>query len=87
VKIKLPAGYKLDNAESPGPFKADPVARYDVNIHVAHAQGDELVYKRTFSFNGLLFPKESYSGLKRVFDTLHERDNHTITLKQAASAP
>ena len=87
VTIKLPSGYKLDNAESPGPFKAESVARYDVNIHVAHGQGDELVYKRTFTFNGLLFPKESYSGLKRVFDVLHERDNHTITLKQAATTP
>jgi hypothetical protein len=86
LKIKLPGGYKLDSADSPGPFTADTIAKYDVKIYVV-SKDDELVYKRTFSFNGLLFPQESYSGLKRIFDVLHERDNHTITLKQAAATP
>jgi hypothetical protein len=32
----------------------------------------------------LLFPQTSYPGVKQLFDVLHDRDNHTITLKQTA---
>jgi hypothetical protein len=84
VSIKLPAGYNLDNADSPGPFNADEIAKYDVKIQVAGE--DELIYKRTFSFNGLVFPTTVYAPLKKVFDVVYERDNHTITLKQAAAS-
>jgi hypothetical protein len=44
-----------------------------------------LVMKRKFFFGGqdsILFPVTSYPQLKQVFDTLRERDNHTIALKQ-----
>lgn len=43
------------------------------------------MYYRTFSFNALIFPTSSYSGVKQIFDLVHERDNHTITLKQATT--
>jgi hypothetical protein len=49
-------------------------------------KGDELQFKRTFSFKGLLFPAASYAPLKQLFDELHESDNHTVTLKQNAAA-
>lgn len=82
VNIKLPAGFALDHAESPAPFAASTVAKYDVKIQVARGN-EALIYNRTFSFAGLLFAQSDYAALKQVFDTLHERDNHTITLKQA----
>jgi hypothetical protein len=34
----------------------------------------------------MVFPKATYPKLKQAFDVLHQRDNHTITLKQGAVA-
>jgi len=85
ITIELPAGFALDNADKPRPVKAADVADYDVFLGVT-AKGDELQYKRTFRFNGLLFPASSYAPLKQVFDMIHEGDNHTITLKQGGAA-
>ena len=83
VAIELPAGFALDNAEQPAPFRSANVCEYAVKISVV-GKNEELQYKRSFSFGGLLFPQTSYPGLKQLFDVLHDRDNHTITLKQTA---
>jgi hypothetical protein len=83
VTIQLPAGFALDNAEQPAPFRSENVCEYAVKINVV-GKNEELQYKRSFSFAGLLFPQTSYPGLKQLFDVLHDRDNHTITLKQSA---
>ncbi len=88
VKIELPKGFELDNADAPQPFAAGDVSKYEMKIVVV--EGRTLIINRSFSFGGagtLLFPKTSYAPLKQLFDTLHERDNHTITLKQASSTP
>lgn len=85
ITIELPSGFALDNADVPAPLKAGDVADYKVWMGVT-AKGDELQFKRTFSFNSLIFPATSYAPLKQVFDLIHEGDNHTITLKQAAAA-
>lgn len=92
VQIDLPSGFALDNADAPQPFTAGKVGKYDVRILVTK-DGRTLIYKRSFFFGGeqtLLFPVESYPQLKLMFDELHKRDDHTITLKQAtavAAAP
>jgi hypothetical protein len=85
LAVELPAGFALESADAPAPIKAGNVVDYKVWMGVTK-KGDELQFKRTFSFNGLLFPASSYGPLKHVFDELHESDNHTITLKQAAAA-
>jgi hypothetical protein len=87
VEIDLPEGYALDNADRPEPFTVSGVSKYDVNIGVTK-DAKTLFYRRTFHFGeggNLFFPKSSYAQLKAVFDALHDRDNHTITLKQVAS--
>jgi hypothetical protein len=87
VTIELPAGYALDNADAPEGFSVQNVGKYDVRIGVTK-DGRILDYKRSFFFCGtqvVLFPANSYQPLKRVFDELHKRDNHTITLKQSAA--
>jgi hypothetical protein len=86
VEIELPEGFALDNADRPEPFNVTNVSKYDVNIGVTKDM-KTLVYRRSFYFGAggnLFFPKSSYAQLKAVFDALHDRDNHTITLKQAA---
>lgn len=85
IAIELPAGFALDNADAPAPLKAGNVADYSVWMGVTK-KGDELQFKRAFSFTGLIFPVSSYAPLKQVFDLIHEGDNHTITLKQSAAA-
>ena len=85
VTIDLPAGFALDNAESPAPFRSENVAEYKVKLAVV-GNNEALRYYRIFTFSGLMFPSSSYSGLKQLFDMLHESDNHTITLKQAAAS-
>ena len=88
VEIALPAGYELDNADSPDSFNAANVCKYVVSLGLTQDR-KIIVYKRAFlfGFNGsLLFPREGYSQLKAVFDALYERDNHTVTLKQLATS-
>jgi hypothetical protein len=85
VIIELPEGYALDNAEAPAPFSVGQTGNYDVKLGVT-PDGRRLEYQRIFHFNGMLFPASSYPQLKLVFDALHERDNHTVSLKQTAAS-
>ena len=85
VTIELPPGFALDNADAPTSLHSENVADYKVKIAVI-GKNEALRYNRTFSFTGLVFPSSSYSGLKQLFDIIHERDNHTITLKQASAS-
>jgi hypothetical protein len=88
VMIDLPAGFALDNADAPTGINGGEVSKYDVKLAITK-DGRTLIYKRNFFFGGgqtgLLFPVASYVQLKALFDELHKRDNHTITLKQAAA--
>ncbi|MGI9105374.1 MAG: DUF3857 domain-containing protein [Pyrinomonadaceae bacterium] len=88
VSINLPAGFALDNADAPMSLNAGEVSKYDIKIGVTK-DGRTLFYHRDFFFGGgktaLLFPVAAYSQLKTLFDELHKRDNHTITLKQGAT--
>ena len=85
VTLDLPAGFALENAETPQSFGARDVADYKVKISVV-GKAEALEYRRTFRFDGLLFPVSSYAGLKLMFDAVYLSDNHTITLKQNAAS-
>ncbi|HEY8188874.1 MAG TPA: DUF3857 domain-containing protein [Pyrinomonadaceae bacterium] len=87
VTFDLPQGFVLDNADAPAPFGGGAVGEYKPRIGVTK-DGRTLIYKRDFFFgrNGnIVFPVNSYSQLKNFFDMLNKQDNHTITLKQAAT--
>ena len=87
VRIELPEGYALDNADAPAPFNVANVSKYEVKIRSLDG-GRAIELQRSFFFGGggsIIFPKIVYPNLKTIFDALHERDNHTITLKQAAA--
>ncbi|HSR50521.1 MAG TPA: DUF3857 domain-containing protein [Acidobacteriota bacterium] len=83
VRIRLPEGYALGPVAPPDPFHSGDNIQYVVNLE----KEDErtLIYKRSFRFQGLLFPPESYPQLKALFDALHERDNHTLMLRSQES--
>lgn len=82
VTIELPAGFALDSADQPPPLNVANVADYNVKIQVI-GKSEALVYKRSFSFSGLIFPATSYASLKQLFDAVYQNDNHTISLKAA----
>ena len=87
VRIDLPEGYTLDNADAPTPITAGHVVDYQPRISVA-ANGKFLVYKRRFFFGGggtILFPVTAYPSIKSLFDEINKSDHHTITLKQTAT--
>jgi len=87
VSITLPKDYALDNADSPPPFTAGAVSKYEVTMGLTKDE-TTLVYMRKFFFGGndvILFPAERYTAVKNLFDELNRADNHTITLKQKAA--
>jgi hypothetical protein len=85
VTIDLPEGFGLDNAEAPNSLNFGEVGKYDVNLAVT-TDKKTLVYRRKLKFSGLIFPKETYPNLKKVFDFVHAEDNHAVTLKQDVAA-
>ena len=87
MEFELPSGYALDNAEKPTPFAARDISQYKIDLGVTIDQ-HTLIMHRQFYFGGnynVLFPQAGYSQLKTYFDQLHKNDEHTITLKLAAS--
>lgn len=87
VSITLPAGYELDSADQPESFGIGPVGSYDVKI-LASKDGSVIQYKRKFVFSAdgsLYFPASGYAQIKKVFDAIHERDNHMLTVRQKAA--
>jgi transglutaminase-like putative cysteine protease len=84
VIIELPEGFALDNAEAPGGINFGDAGHYKVAIGITKDLR-ALEYKREFQFNELMLPKSVYPNLKRVFEAIHQSDNHAITLKQGAA--
>ena len=85
IKIKLPAGFNLDNADAPADL-ADPGGISSLKYRVAVDKGNNaLLYERNFYFGGketILFEVSAYPALKNLFDAFNQADGHTITLKQ-----
>ena len=87
VTVTLPPGYELDSADQPESFSVGAVGGYDVKI-LASKDGSIIQYHRKFTFaadGSLYFPATGYVQIKKVFDAIHERDNHMLTLRQKAA--
>ena len=85
VELKLPPGFELDHADAPAGIHAPPTCDYSVTMGLDKANR-LLKYERRLSFGNkdlLVFDKQLYPTLKRVFDNMHEGDNHMLTLKAA----
>ncbi len=92
LTMELPAGFTLDNADVPAPIPREMtqnICEQKTRMAVT-TDGRSLIYDRSFFFGGgggIIFPASSYSALKQLFDMINKADDHTITLKQAASTP
>ncbi len=85
IEIKLPDGFTLDNADSPGEIAdQQKISLLNVSMSINNST-NTLLYKRKFYFGGggnLLFPASSYVPVKALFDGFHKANSHIITLKQ-----
>ncbi len=87
VSIDMPDGFVLDNAENPGGLNFGAPGSYELKMSVSG--GRELICERdlTFGKEGFLaYPTDAYPSLKKLFDTVRQHDDVTISLKQAATA-
>jgi len=87
VTIETPAGFALDHAEAPVSLKMGEAGDYTVQLGVA-ADGRTLVYQRKFVIgkkNMIFFPADSYQQLKKVFDFVHQQDDHAVLLRAEAA--
>jgi hypothetical protein len=91
ITIELPAGFALDNADTPAPITPEmtrQIAAQKITMGVTK-DGRTLKYNREFFFGGggsVLFPVAGYAGVKHLFDIIGKANDHTITLKQATAA-
>jgi hypothetical protein len=87
VSIAFPQGFSLDNADNPGPLRFGEPGSYDLSMSMVKSR--ELVCVRTLIFGNkgsVYYPANLYPQIKAIFDEIHSRDNHTISLKQGAAA-
>ena len=86
VDFEFPKGYQLDHAELPAPIPLQDVGSYKLSARFDTGQR-KLFYTRELVFGNkgtILFPPESYPAVKKVFDLIHQADQHVLTLKQVA---
>jgi hypothetical protein len=86
VSIQLPTGFELDHADAPAPLNFGKPGHYAASMTIENKT--RLVYRRTLVFGAdgsVVYPVEIYPALKKVFDGIHERDNHTLTLRLGPS--
>jgi len=82
IEIKTPAGFALEDPETPRPIDLGPLGEYRVT---AKAGAQQLTYERTMAFGRegrLAFPQKLYPNLKELFDTIHQSDQQSLTLRQ-----
>lgn len=87
VEIKLPAGFALDNAETPLPVEdGQKIGSLKVTMGIDKVN-NVLSYQRAFHFGGgpnVLFPASSYPVIKKMFDYFHEADSHSVSVREQA---
>lgn len=84
VSINLPQGYELENPSVPPPLTIPDIGGFKVRIQISEDK-KVLFFTRNFSFGtggALYYPQNNYAQVKGIFNTIQERDKHTLTLKQ-----
>jgi hypothetical protein len=85
ITIQLPAGFELDNADTPAPLTdAQKISFLEIKM-AKDIPKNMLIYDRKFYFGGgnhTLFPAAAYPAVKALFDGFQKAETHTVTLKQ-----
>jgi hypothetical protein len=87
IDINLPEGYDLENPEGQQPISIGAFGHHEMNTYISK---DHRLLRCTRKFfiggeSRILYSAKYYPILKRFFDTVHQADNQTITLKQTGS--
>ena len=87
VTIDIPPGFVLDNPQVPGSISFGKPGAYELKVL---KRGDsELICVRQLTFGKegrTAFVPQIYPALKQVFEQIHNRDEMTLSLKQATVA-
>ena len=84
IHIQLPPDWALDNADSPARLALGATGFYE--NHLTIDKSNELVSKREFVFGregALNFAAKDYPALKKAFDLIQVRDQHSLAMKEA----
>jgi transglutaminase-like putative cysteine protease len=85
IRIKIPAGFKIDNGENPGNLDFGPPGAYKLTMGLT--KDGHFVVGRVLEFGrggAVMFDTKAYPALKQLFDEFHRRDGTIISLKQEA---
>ena len=86
VSIKIPEGWELDNATTPGDGEFG-VGGYKVRVSKSQ-DGTTIIYTRQFDWGRdmrIVYPADAYPQLKKIFDFVYEQDHHVLSFKQRAA--
>ena len=89
VRVHLPAGWKVESAESGQPLAAEGVSDYAAGVTVSDDQ-TQVLYVRRFRMGidgSIYFPVDSYPAVKQLFDAVQKRDRIALTLTRADAKP
>ena len=84
IQIALPDGFELENAENPGSIDFGATGGYKLTLSLK-TPSRELTLSRDLTFGNqgrLVFAAETYPALKNIFDEVHLRDTHSLSLKE-----
>ncbi len=84
IHIQLPPQWALDSADSPARLALGAPGFYENHLTIEKA--NELVAKREFVFGregALNFAVQDYPALKKAFDLIQVRDQHSVSMKAA----
>ncbi|MBK8858515.1 MAG: DUF3857 and transglutaminase domain-containing protein [Opitutaceae bacterium] len=87
VTITVPEGFAIEAGSAPPGLDIGAVGKYDVEI-LWNKSKHSVTYHREFQLKNIGYGRTGYPALKRIFEMMHERDNHTLTFRQTkASSP
>src|SRR5262245_6636694 len=89
VRIRLPAGWKVESADSGQPLSAEGVCDYAAGVMVSDDE-TQVLYVRRFRMGidgSIYFPVDLYPGVKQLFDGIQERDRIALTLTRTDTKP
>jgi transglutaminase-like putative cysteine protease len=82
VRIHIPEGWKVEQADSVQPLSAQGVSDYAAAVMVSDDQRT-ILYVRRFRMGlegSIFFPPQYYPGVKQLFDGIQKRDRVALTL-------
>ena len=83
VSIEIPDGFVLEGAESPGDLKLSVVGEH--NVAIAVYKQKTVITKRDLIWGKdgkTLFGLDTYVQMKAIWDEIHKRDEHVLTLRE-----